>query len=60
VTYGMNPQVGLAILYGNTTPVAIMRLAIYGVSGLAIDVMLVSTPTTLRIVARVTHSCWEH
>jgi hypothetical protein len=41
VTYGTNPTVGLALLYGNTTRVAIMRLAIYGLAGMAIDIMLV-------------------
>jgi hypothetical protein len=41
VEYGMNSTVGLALLYGNTTRVAIMRLAIYGLAGMSIDIMLV-------------------
>jgi hypothetical protein len=41
VEYGMNPTAGLALLYGNTTRVAIMRLAIYSIAWMSIDIMLV-------------------
>jgi hypothetical protein len=41
VTYAARPDIGLTILYGSTTPVAVMRLAVFGVAGLTLDTMLV-------------------
>jgi hypothetical protein len=55
VTYASRPDIGIALLYGNTTKVAIMRLAIYGVGGLTIDTMLVRR--VLDPFESMPHSC---
>jgi hypothetical protein len=55
VTHASRPDIGIPILYGSATKAAIMRLAVFGVGVLTMDVMLVRR--VLDPFEPVPHSC---